>query len=65
MLKWADLFQFILKYNQSFKLKLLLFVSKLQVLIFEFLQFRILEILNFHSCGNQVLSVGVCIQVNP
>ena len=37
-----------------FNFKLSIFVGILQVLKFEFLKFRILEILNFHSCGSIV-----------
>ena len=45
-----DLFAVHLKTIDHLNLKLLCFIGMLQVLRFEFLKFRILEILNFHPC---------------
>ena len=48
---FSDLASVYLKAIDHLNLKLLIFVGILQVLRFDFKKFRILEILNFHSCG--------------
>ena len=45
---FSDLVSVYLKTIDHLNMKLLIFVGILQVLIFDFKKFRILEILNFH-----------------
>ena len=49
----SDLFSDYLNTINHLNMKLFIFIGILQVLKFDFLKFRILEILNFHPCDRQ------------